>query len=215
MGAKKQRSILGIATIVTAVLLGAPFVSAATTATADSKLTQTINPGVINTNFTNSSGVVNNPSFSLSSATVQSSGYVTTTGTFGSDTQRITVDNPGASSDGSWTLALAPTDGASATWMNGATAAYPVTDTAANGQLTVDPSGGTITAVTGGSTGVAVGSSAALTSAAPSVTLMTASTSAAHVWNGYLTNVALSQTIPAGTPAGSYTLNLTQTVTAN
>lgn len=212
---KMQKRVLGMLSVLAVAAIGAPL-AYATTDSADSKLTQTINAGVLSTDFRNASGgVVSNPSFSLSDATVQSSGYATTTGTLGSDSQRITVDNPDVSTDGSWVLALAPTDGATATWMNGATAAYPVTDTAANGQLTIDPSVGTITAVTGGITGVTKGASTALTSAAPSVTLMSASSSAAPVWNGYLTGVGLSQTIPAGTPAGSYTLNLTQTLTAS
>lgn len=79
-----------------------PSVYAATT--ADSKLTQTINAGVLSTDVRNSGGsVVGSPSFAMSTMTVSTS-QQTSTGTFGDNNQRITVDNPGGANNG-WTLA--------------------------------------------------------------------------------------------------------------
>ncbi len=47
------------------------------------------------------------PSFAMTAKTASTTAVQTSTGTFGTATQRITVDNPGASSTG-WTLTLSP-----------------------------------------------------------------------------------------------------------
>ena len=135
----------------------------------------------------------------------------TSTGTFGSSTQRITVDNPGGANNG-WTLALAATN-ANNKWTSGSDT-YDYKGTAAQGQLTVNANAGTITATVGGATGVTKGASAAYSGANTSILIMQASASAAKIWNGYITGVTLSQTIPAAQASGNYSLDMTQTVTA-
>ncbi len=56
--------------------------------TASSKLSQTINPGVLSTDIRNSSNVVvNNPTFSMAAKTVSFS-QQTSTGTFGDNQNR-------------------------------------------------------------------------------------------------------------------------------
>lgn len=181
--------------------------------TADSKLTQQISPGVISTSIRDASGsVVPSPTFALGATSVSNSTQ-TTTGTFGSNTQRITVDNPnGSTNGGAWSLALNATTPASDKWTSGSNN-YLYNGTAATGQLTVNPAAGTLTSVTGGSTGITLGSAASF-SGSGAITLATASTSAAAIWNGYITGIGLSQSIPASQAAGTYTLNMTQTVTA-
>jgi|SRR5690606_35904216 len=124
--------------------------------TADSKLTQAINAGTLDTYFTNSSGgTIAAPSFSLSAVTASTTSNQTATGNFGSNSQRITVDNPGASNDG-FTLALAAED-ASIGWYADSAPAVSVYKhngaSADDGQLSIT-SAGTTGNYTGGSTGI-------------------------------------------------------------
>lgn len=183
--------------------------------TADSQLTQQINAGVLSTSIRDASGVVvGSPSFAMSAVSVSTS-LQTSTGTFGSNTQRITADNPGASNSG-FTLTLAATNGISSTWEDGVKT-YPYNAaTAASGQLTINPTAGTLTPTSPAtSTGITLGSSATYVSGSVDViTLLNAAAGSDDIWNGYVTGVGVSQTIPAFTAAGNYTLDMTQTITA-
>lgn len=180
--------------------------------TADSQLTQQINAGVLSTSIRDAAGAeVTNPVFAMSpvqASTVQQ----TATGTFGDNAQRVTVDNPGGANDG-WTLTWNATTPGTGTWSSGADN-YQYNGTPAQGQLTVNPAEATLTPVIGGNTGVTLGSAASFTGTTP-VTLINAAAASADIWNGYITGVGLSQTIPAGQAIGSYTLDMTQTVTAS
>ena len=207
---KKRVIVLGVSAFALATLVVPAAAYAATTAT--SQLSQSITAGVISTDIRDASNVVvASPSFALS-AVAASTSQQTSTGTFGTASQRISVDNPGGA-NGGWTLALNGTVPASTKWTSGGNN-YLYNGTATTGQLTVNPAAGTITAVTGGATGVTKGASAAFSGTTP-ITLMTAANTAATIWNGYITGIGVSQTIPAAQPIGSYTLNLTQTVTAS
>ena len=188
------------------VLIGTPAAFAALT--ANSNLTQTVNPGALSTSILDSGGsAVGSPSFAMT-ATTASTVTQTSTGAFGDNNQRITVENPGASNSG-WTLALSATG----SWSAGSKT-YPYNGaTAADGQLTVDPSAGTLTPTFGTSTGISQGSSSTFVSGSvSSIELLNAGATSDDVWSGYLTGVGLSQTVPAGTSAASYTLVVTQTV---
>lgn len=206
---RKAVGALFVSAITAFVIVGAPAAHAALT--TNSTLSQSIGSGTLSTSIRDGSGVVvASPSFSLASTTVSTSTQ-TATGTWGSSTQRITVDNPGGANNG-WTLSLAATGGASATWVSGGNT-YTFNGSAATGQLTIDPSVATLTVATGTTTGVTKGTSAAFSGATP-ITLLTAAGSSDDIWNGYITGVGVSQTIPASQPAGTYTISLTQTVTA-
>lgn len=210
---KIQKKLLGIVSVLTVAVVGAPF--AYGDGAASSKLSQAINAGVLTTSIRDSSGaVVASPSFSMNAATASTS-VQTVTGTFGSDSQRITVDNPGGANSG-WTLSIAGTAGAAEVWTTGGGTphTYPFNGTSTTGQLTLDPSVATLTVVSGTATNVTKGTSAAFSGSTP-ITLLTASSSAEPVWNGYVTGVGVSQVIPASTPVGTYTINLTQTATAS
>lgn len=207
-----MKSKVGVSVAIVGIAVAAaPVVYAATT--YESELTQSITAGTISTSITDASGnPVTSPSFAMSSLTASNS-VQTSTGTFGSNTQRIAVDNPnGSINGGAWTLALNATDPANGRWTSGSNS-YMYNGTAATGQLTVNPSVGTITAVVGGNEGVSLGSSDAFADGSP-ITLATATTSAAPIWNGYITGIGLSQSIPASQATGSYVLPMTQTVTA-
>lgn len=184
----------------------------ATTDTATSELTQSIAAGVLITDFRDASNViVGSPSFAMSTATV-STEQQTITGTFGSNAQRISVDNPGGA-NGGWTLTIAASNVADL-WTSGGNT-YDFNGSAANGQLTLNPAVATLTSRVGTSTNVSLGTSTAFNSGVvDAVTLLTAGSGADDVWNGYLTGVGVSQTIPAAKPVGSYSLNLVQTATS-
>lgn len=206
-----KEKIVAVAAVVGVALAVAPAALAATT--YNSTLTQSITAGTISTSIRDAAGaLVGAPTFPMGSV-VQSTSIQTSTGTFGDDAQRITVDNPsGSITGGAWTLTLNATAPGTSQWTSGSDN-YAYNGTAATGQLTVNPAAGTLTAVTGSSTGVTLGTSSAFSGVTP-VTLATASSSTATIWNGYITGIGLSQSIPASQALGSYSLPMTQTVTA-
>lgn len=179
--------------------------------TVGSNLSQDITAGPLSTSVRSETGtVVASPSFDMGSVTVSTSRQ-TATGVFGSNTQRISVDNPGGA-NGGWTLSLNATTPGTGRWTSGGNN-YPYNGTAVAGRLTVNPSDGMLTSAAGTSTGITRGTSAAFSSSTP-VTVMTASAASDDIWNGYITGVSLTQTIPAAQPAGEYMLSVTQTVAA-
>lgn len=206
----RTKLITGV-TVLSLVVLGAPGVYAQST--ADSKLTQTINAGTINTNFTDGTGAtVSNPSFAMSSATVSTTGNMTTTGAYGSDTQRATVNKPGLS--GGFTLALAA-ENSSIGWYESGTPAVSAYKhngaTLDEGQLTLG-TGGTLGLYTGTSTGITGSVGGTFTGTDPITIMAGANGTMDSVWRGYVHGISLTQVIPKGTPSGSYSIDLVQTV---
>ncbi|MGH7196878.1 MAG: hypothetical protein ACREGJ_03905 [Candidatus Saccharimonadales bacterium] len=198
----------------------------------NSTFNQTINTGTLATDIQDAShNSVASPSVTMSAKTFSFdclSGGSASTGSFGTSGERIYVTNPDAADSG-WTLALAATSGATATWSAG-TPTMDFNDAGGSGctdgadtdtkggQLTVDPSVGTLTADCASCTtaNVTKGSSTAYVEGTTnSVTLLNAAALSDDVWRGYLTGVSLSQTIPAEQATGTYTLNMTLTVTAS
>lgn len=180
--------------------------------TANSTLSQQINPGTLSTDFRTSSGtLVSGPTFAMNAVNV-SNAQQTATGVYGETEKRIAVDNPDASDTG-WTLTLNASTPATDKWVSGANS-YDFNDaSAANGQLTVNPSVGTLTGVIGTTTGITRGTSTTFNSTSP-ITILSASAGADDITNTTLYGVTLSQTIPASTPAGSYSITMVQTVAA-
>lgn len=197
---------------------------------ATSSFTQTINPGTLAVDIVDGSFVsVGSPSVALSAVNVSFS-CQTSTGTFGTATQKIYVSNPDAADNG-WTVSLA----ASAPTVTWTSAGTPFdfndpttagctdggdTDTYA-GQMTVNPSGGTLATgqCTGGcnTTNITKGSSNAFNQGTTdSITVLTGASGSSDVGDWTLTGVAISQTIPAEQPAASdYDLDLTLSVVAS
>lgn len=184
-------------------------------------LTQTINAGTLTADIYQSDDKtpVTSPSVSFG-AQNYSFNCQTSTATLGDSSNKINVTNL-ASSINTWNLAIAATGGVNATWTSGGNS-YKYDDPAGspagctNGQLTVNPTVGTLTddcssTCTANDATVSKGSSTALTTSTSSATLM--SDSAGTSWEGFLTGVGLSQTIPALTPSGSYSLPMTITLT--
>lgn len=170
---------------------------------------------------------VSNPTVSLSSLTTAFD-CQTSTGTFGVSSQKVRVSN--LTSTPPWTLTIAPTAGAAVTWTNGLSS-YDFNDAGGSpagcadgvdldalaGQLTLNPAVAVLTAKPGCSnTGVNLGGiSSYADGSVNSVTLLTASGAANTNCYWDLTNIGVSQRIPAETPSATYTLNLTLTLTAN
>lgn len=219
--------VLGLIGIMAISLATYHFVSAA----GNSTLNQTINPGTMAVDIrSNSSTSVTSPSVGMSAKTFSfncQSGGSASTGTLGSSSERIYVDNPNAGNNG-WTLSIAATNGSPALWHNTAsTTKFDFNDAGGSGcadgdadtfkgQLTIDPSVSTITADYSGSdvTNLTKGGSSAFSAATP-ITLLTAAAGAPDIWRGYMTGISLSQVIPAETPADTFSLELTLSVVAS
>ncbi len=168
---------------------------------------------------------VSAPSVSMGGQTA-SYNCQTATGTFGTSSQKLRTTND--TGNGSWAVSIAATSGATAKWSTGSSF-YDYNDSSGSGcsdgadsdslsgQLTLNPSGATITPKgVCATTGVSVGSNAGFVEGTTNnITLMTASSSSQTHCYYDLTGVGLSQAIPAEQAAGSYTLNLTVTIVAN
>jgi hypothetical protein len=218
-----------------AVVAGFVLLGGVSFAAPDSDFSQTINAGTLATDIKDASRVtVASPAVTMSAVGFSfdcQSGGSSSTGTFGTNTERIYVTN-GDAADAGWTLAVAATGGATDAWANGTptdTIDYndPTTSgcgesgtdaDSLKGQMTVDPSVGTINTDCGSctTTSVSKGSLTAFNqdTAVNSINLLTAAAGSDDIWRGYLTGVDVDQTIPAETPADTYTINLTLTATA-
>ena len=183
------------------------------------QLNQSINAGTITTDIVDAAGApVAGASFNMAPTSI-STMCQTSTGSYGSNSQRVAVDNPGGA-NGGWTLAIALTDGPDADWVSGSDtykADSPAGSGCTNGQLTLDPSAATLGLIGAStSTGITQGPAAAFSNGVlDSITLINAAGTSDDIWSGYLTDIDISQTIPPQTAAGSYSIDLTQTVTAS
>ena len=221
-----------LALVIGLVILLSSFVASIVgNASPATEFQQTLNSGTLTTDIRDASrNTVASPQVSMSVATFSfdcQSGVSSSTGTLGSNSQRLYVDNP-SNADNGWTLTVAPTSGSTTTWTDGTKkidlndgtnsgcSDGADTDTA-SGQLTIDPSAGTITSdcTTCSTSNISKGSIASLSEGVTNViTLLNAAASSDNVGRWYLTGADVKQTIPAEQEAGNYTLNMTVTVTA-
>lgn len=199
-------------------------------AAPDTEFTQVINDGVLVTDILDENGdPVAAPAVTMSptatSTLCQPGG---SSGIFGTNTQRVYVDNPGGA-DAGWNLTVAATSGPTAVWSgvsNDMDFNDPTTggcedgadvDTV-GGQMTVDADAGTVTldCVSCTQTGITKGTSDSFEEGVTdSILLISAAAGSDDIWRGYLTGVDVSQNIPADTLTDTYTLDLTVTATAN
>jgi hypothetical protein len=149
--------------------------------------------------------------------------YQTSAATLGTSSERMRVTNPSGTTD-TWVLSIAATSGATTLYTDGSNT-YDFNDPTASagdgtdtdskgGQLTVDPSAGTIAGVGGTSTSnVSKGNSDSFNEETSnnSIDLMTAASGAQKPGQWDLTGVGLSQTIPGGQATGSYAIDMTLT----
>lgn len=180
---------------------------------ASSTFSQSITNGTASTDIRdNTNAVIATPTINMNAVTASTS-QQNSTGTFGSSTQRITIDNPGAATT-SWTLTLNASVPGTSKWTSGGNN-YLYNGTAATGQLTVSTGGATYTVGSAGtSTGIAVGAGGTF-SGSTAVTLATGTVAGNVITNGYFGGFGLTQTIPAGQATGTYTLPMVQTLTVS
>jgi hypothetical protein len=205
-------------------------------AASTSDFSQTINAGNLATDIKDGSrNTVASPAVTMSAVGFSfdcQSGGSASTGTFGTSSERIYVTN-GDAADSGWTLTLAATGDETATWSDGGSNEFDFNDAGDSGctddvttgdtdslagQMTIDPSVSTLTTDCGSctTTSVSKGSSDAFDEGTTDdITLLNAAAGSDDIWRGYLTDVDVEQTIPAETPADTYTINLTLTATAS
>ena len=197
-------------------------------ASPTSAFSQQINGSTLATDIKDASRVsVANPSVSLAAVPFSHDCQTsTTTSAFGTNTQRIYVDNPGAANNG-WTLTIAAS-ATSSLWTAGAlkfdfndaggcAAADSDSDTYV-GQMGVDPSVSTLTTDCTSCTvnNISKGAFANfIADSVDSITLLNAAAASDDIGRWYMTGVDLVQTIPGDQAAGTYTVNLTLTATAS
>lgn len=196
---------------------------------ATTALTQVINAGTLTADIVDASyQPVASPSISMSSQTF-SFACGSSTGTLGTATQQLYVQNPDAA-DGGWSLTIAASS-PTAVWDSagtdydfndpqsaGCADGGSDTDTVA-GQMTINASGGTL--ATGAcstctTSNITKGTSASFAKGTlNSITLLTAASSSDDIGDWTLQGVSISQTIPGEQPAASdYDISLTITATA-
>lgn len=168
---------------------------------------------------------VASPSVTFATA-LSSDTCLSSTGTLGVSSEKIRITNNTGSP--AWSLSAAATSGATSNWSNG-TETYDFNDPTSSGcsdggdadslsgQLSVDPSTGTVTPEGGcTTTGISLGSSSAFNQGTTdSITLASASSGADTGCYWDITDIDLSQTIPAFQPTGAYTINITLTAVAS
>ena len=237
MNNKLIRKMLGKLNIVFALVLMMMACGLGTTsyvlASATSNFTQTINPGSLAADIVDASYVtVGSPSVAMGAKTFSfscQSGGSASTGTFGTASQVIYLQNPNAANNG-WTLTLAASS-PTANWASAGTSMDfndPTTsgcgdgaDTdSLKGQMTVDTSVGTLAAGQCAScttANITKGSSNAFNEGTTnSITLLTGAAASNDIGDWKLTGVSISQTIPAEQPAASdYNINLILSATAS
>jgi hypothetical protein len=166
---------------------------------------------------------VTSPSVSMNSSVFNFVNQ-STTGTLGTASEKIFITSDSTTN---WEVSIAATTGATALWSNsGNTIYYDFNDSTANaedgadtdsygGQLTINPSVATLSAGSGCSTtGLSLGSNASfIEDSVNAITLLSASSADSNCdWS--LTDIDLTQTIPAEQPSDAYGIDLTLTITA-
>jgi len=189
-------------------------------------LTQVINAGSLGEDIVDASGVtVASPAVTMGAVSFSFSDQ-TSSGQFGTTAERVRVSNPTATEE--WTVSIAAS-ATTAVWTDGGSSTYDFNDASGSGytdgadtdsvggQMTIDPSGGSVTGVDGcATTGVNVQATpvAFEEGTTDSVDLMIAGGTAAPFCQfdfiGDAGNVV--QKIPASTIAGTYTISLTVSV---
>lgn len=188
------------------------------------QFSQTINDdGSLSVDIVNSGGTtVGSPSVTFGAKSFSFSAITDATGTLGASEERIRVTN--GTSTATWTLSMAAS-ATTAVWTDGGSNTYDFNDTGASdtgadvdsvgGQLTVDPSGATVGAVSpcASTTNVAGGSSTDfLEGTRNTITLATGGASAATYCRWDITGISLTQIIPAAQAPAAYTISFALTV---
>ena len=181
--------------------------------------------GSLITDIVDSGGVsVSSPSISMSAKSFSFS-YSSSTGTFGTSSEKVRVSNMTTNSP--WTLSIAASSGSTSFW-DGVSSDYDFNDATVaagdggdsdslGGQLSIDPSVGTVTPQSGcTNTGISTGSSSAFNEGSvDSITVTSAGGTAEYNCYWDITGNAVTQTIPGEQIPGSYSIEMMVSVIAN
>lgn len=199
------------------------FVSIKLVQGADStQLSQVINAGTLDVGIVDTNGdPVASPAVAFAAKTF-SFDYQTSTATLGAASEKIRVSNP--TTTATWSLTIAATSGITTVWTDGGSNTYDFNDSTAlavdgadtdsvGGQLSIDPTAGTIALISPyTTTGVSKGSSSAFEEGVTnSITVLSADGTANAPGRWDYTGASLSQTLPGGQANASYTLDMTLT----
>ncbi|HNT30018.1 MAG TPA: hypothetical protein PKL83_03645 [bacterium] len=186
-------------------------------AATDSDWSQVINAGSQSVDIVDDTGAaVANPAVTFGALTYD---FDTQdgTGTFGISTEKVRVYNP--TSTATWTVNIAGS-ATTAVWTDGGSNTYDFNDVngytdgadtdSVGGQLTIDPSGGSISGVSGcATTNISAGTSDAFEEGTvDSIDLLAAASGAPTFCRWDYTGASLSQGIPAAQVAASYAINM-------
>lgn len=217
--------LLGATSAAIIMLYGAVVVFASGT----SNFTQTINAGSLSIDIVNGSYVsVGSPAVAMGAATFDFA-CQTATGSFGTASEQIYVQNPDAA-DAGWTASVAGS-ATTAVWDSAGTD-YDFNDASGSGctdgadadsfggQMTVDASGGTLAVGQCAScvtTNVTKGSSSAFVEGTTdSITVLTGAAGSDDIGDWTLQGVSISQEVPAEQPAAAdYDINMVLSVVAS
>jgi hypothetical protein len=214
----KSMKVLSFITLSLSLLV-APVFAANTT------LTQEITGGLLSVEIVDGGYTpVGSPSVAFPSTSVEVL-CQTSNATLGTGSQRIYVQNPGSGS-ANWNLTIAGS-ATTALWTSGGNN-YDFNDVSGctdgvdadsvGGQLSINADAGTLAngeCVSCNTTNVTKGTASAFVEGTTnSITLLNATATSTDIADYVLTGVALSQSIPAGQPAGNYSIGMVLTVTA-
>lgn len=216
ISSKKNVAGKSLAVAILAMLIGSGAYAATTP-----QLTQAIAEGAKSVDIVDAGGVtVASPAATFGALTFSFNTQDATASNVFNSAQRIRVANP--TSTAVWSVNIAAST-PTAAWTSGGNT-YDFNDTAGytdgadtdtkGGQLTVDPSAGVIAGISGcATTNVTAGTSDAFVEGTNnSIDLFSGASGAATFCRWDFTGTNLSQKIPAGQPAGSYSLSMTVTI---
>ncbi|MFA7309014.1 MAG: hypothetical protein WC045_02990 [Patescibacteria group bacterium] len=181
-------------------------------------------PGALTTDIVDTGGSsVSSPLVTMSTA-MSAKNFQTTTGTLGTSSEKVRVNN--TTSNPKWQITIAASGGVTSLW-NGTGNTFDFNDPTANaidgadadskgGQMTINPAGGSIAPKSGcTNTGLSLGSSSSFSQGVTdAISLMSAGASAGVNCFWDLLNVAISQTVPSFQPSDTYSRAMTITITA-
>lgn len=213
--AVKKTFQYSISTASIVLLLSSLLITVIVAATSvDTTFNHTIGQGALGVAIVDGAGdPVVSPSVSFAGGVTFSFTPQDTTATLGTASEKIRLTN--ATTTATWSMSIAAKLGPGTTWTTGTyTHPFDSTGGADSGRLTVNPSGGTITPMSGcNTTGLTLGSSNYFVNGTTdSITLLSAGGTAGTLCYWDLTGVALTQRLPAEQEPGAYSLSMTVSV---
>ena len=210
---KKLIKVMVFASVISSVII-APSVSA-----ADLNLKQQIRPNHINVyqddekpgHVLDGTPLTTAPKVRMSDVLLMNQD-VQSAGTYGKVGSRIIVDNPGVTNNWSLTLSMKSSNDV---WKSADNHTFEANGDPSTGVMTIDASGSMLTNITGSVSGTIIfGSPVTFNKTNYAVDIARYSGATNQFWRGAITGIQIKQYVPKKTPAGTYKINLVQTLTS-